>query len=174
MAQDNQSFTQLSVPLARTSQNFAPVRPLRDLLQNKKPNKNPTKFEAAFRAWYSAKMAHESAAWNNLYATAQLVAYYRQGEFLLQRYRYGGGYYVRPNTQSDTYQKLALNMMMFHSQVCEAKILASNPSVNMRAGDDTPQAIAAAQACRPIVDCYETEWYTNKWSRREALDFLTN
>jgi hypothetical protein len=173
---EDTNFTQLSVPLGRKSLNFAPRKPLADLLRNKKPNKNPTKFEAAFKSWYTAKMAYENAAWQNLYATAQLVAYYRQGEFLLQRRpaAYGGGYYVRPNTQTDTYQKLALNMMMFHSQVCEAKIIASNPSVNMRAGDDTPQAIAAAQACRPIVDCYETEWYTNKWSRREAIDFLTN
>jgi hypothetical protein len=170
------SFTQLSVPLARKSSNFAPRKPLENLLRDKKPSKNPTKFEAAFRTWYSAKMAYESATWQNLYATAQLVAYYRAGEFLLQRRpaAYGGGYYVRPNTQDDNYKKLAMNLMMFHSQVCEAKILASNPSVNMRAADDTPQAIAAAQACRPIVDCYETEWYTNKWSRREALDFLTN
>lgn len=172
----DQNFTQLSVPLARRSANFAPIRPLRDLLENKKPNKNPTKFEAAFKTWYTTKLNYENAAWQSLYATAQLVAFYRAGEFLLQRRpaAYGGGYYVRPNTQTDTYQKLALNLMMFHSQVCEAKIIASNPNVNMRAGDDTPQAIAAAQACRPIVDCYETEWYTNKWARREALDFLTN
>jgi hypothetical protein len=168
------SFTNLSVPLARRSTNYAPRRPLADLLQNKKPNKIPIKFEAGFRKWYQERMAYESRAWNNLYATAQLVALYRQGEFLLQRYRYGGGYYVRPNSQDDTYKKLAMNLMTFHSQVCESKVLASNPTVNIRAGDDTPQAIASAQACRPILDCYETEFYTNKYSRREAVDFLTN
>jgi hypothetical protein len=144
---EDTNFTQLSVPLARKSQNFAPKSPLVNLLRDKKPSKNPTKFESAFRTWYNAKMAYESATWQNLYATAQLIAYYRQGEFLLQRRpaAYGGGYYVRPNTQDDNYKKLAMNLMMFHSQ-----------------------------ACRPIVDCYETEWYTNKWARREALDFLTN
>lgn len=170
----NPSFTQLSVPLARKAQNFAPREPLAKLVQDKKPPKTPTKFEAAVRKWIQEKLAYESQAWNSIYATAQLVAFYREGNFLLQRYRYGGGYYVRPNTGDDTYKKLAMNMMMFHSQVCEAKVLASNPTVNMRPADDTPQAIATAQACRPVIDCYEVDFYTNKYCRREALDFLTN
>jgi hypothetical protein len=64
-----------------------------------------------------------------------------------------------------------MNIMTFHKQVGESKLLASNPTVNMRPGDDTPEAIASAQACRPVVDCYETEWYKGKFSRREADRF---
>lgn len=106
---------------------------------------------------------------------AQLVGLFRQGNQLLVPRPYGQmGYYVRPIANDDSYRQLAMNLMGFHSQVCESKIVASNPTVNMRAGDDTPQAIAAAQACRPTVDYYENEWYTSKFVRREAIDLLTN
>ena len=108
---------------------------------------------------------------------AQLVALFRSGNQLLQRRPFGApGYYVRPLTDNDdtTMRQTALNMMGFFSQACESKVIASNPNVNMRPGDDTPEAIAAAQACRPVVDYYETDWYTAKFSRREAIRFLTD
>lgn len=106
---------------------------------------------------------------------AQLVSLFRKGQQLLQRRPFGApGYYVRPIQNDDTYRQTAMNLMSFHAQVCEAKIIASNPNVNMRPGDDTPEAIAAAQACRPTVDYYESEWYTAKFSRREAIRLLTD
>lgn len=171
---ENNSFTQLSVPLGRTSQNFAPITPLQKLLQDKKLPTTPTKFEISIRKVYQAKMAEQSAAWNQIYAMAQLVALFRQGQQLLVPRPYGVGYYVRPVAADDTYRQTAMNVMGFHAQVCEAKILASNPQVNVRAADDTPEAIATAQACRPVVDCYENEWYVPKFARREAIDLLTN
>lgn len=175
MAPEN--FTQLSIPLARVSPNFAPRKPLEDLLKNKKPDKERegTAFEKAVRKVYQERMKYMESAFVEIYSMAQLVALFRQGQQLLQRRPYGGvGYYVRPIANDDTYRQTAMNMMGFHSQICESKITASNPTVNMRAGDDTPQSIASAQACRPVVDCYETEWYTSKFTRREAIDLLTN
>lgn len=106
---------------------------------------------------------------------AQLVSLFRKGQQLLQRRPFGApGYYVRPIQNDDTYRQTAMNLMSFHAQVCEAKIIAANPNVNMRPGDDTPEAIASAQACRPLVDYYESEWYTDKFSRREAIRLLTD
>jgi hypothetical protein len=169
-------FTQLSVPLARTAKNFAPRKPIEDTLRNKKPNKQPSKFEKAFREWFTAKLNYEKASRNEAISAAQLVALFRKGNQLgVYRRPYGApGYYVRPLVGDDVTRQTAMNIMTFHSQVCESKVMASNPSVNMRAGDDTPEAIASAQACRPVVDCYETEWYTAKFSRREAIRFLTD
>lgn len=168
------SITALSVPLSKSAPNFAPAKPIQDAIQNKKLNKNPSRFEQAFREWYTAKMNHEKAAWDEMVSMAQLVALFRKGNQLLQRRRYGPGWYVRPVQNEDTTRQTALSFMGFHSQVCESKIMAANPTVNMRAGDDTPEAIAAAQACRPVVDFYESEWYTAKFSRREAIRFLTD
>lgn len=169
------NLTALSVPLSRTSGNIAPAKPLHDFLQNRKLNKTPTKFEESIRQWITARMSHERAAWDEMISMAQLVALFRKGNQLLQRRRYGPGYYVRPIQQDDTaIRQTAMNLMSFHAQVCESKIMAANPTVNMRAGDDTPEAIAAAQACRPVVDYYESEWYTAKFSRREAIRFLTD
>ncbi len=167
-------FTQLSVALRRGAVNFAPAKPLEKLLADKKPPKEPTDFDKAIKSWYDAKMAEQEQAWREIYSMAQLVALFRIGNQLLVRRPYGIGYYVRPVANDDTYRQTAMNMMGFHSQICESKVTASNPSVNMRAGDDTPQSIASAQACRPVVDCYETEWYTSNFTRREAIDLITN
>lgn len=175
MNQDSSSFTQLSVPLARKGQNFAPIKPLTETIKNKKVNlKAPTKFEQSVRELFTAKLNHEKTAWDEMVSMAQLVALFRKGQQLLQKRPYGPGYYVRPIQNDDTYRQTAMNLMSFHAQVCEAKIIASNPNVNMRPGDDTPEAIASAQACRPVVDYYETEWYTAKFSRREAIHLLTD
>lgn len=168
-------FTNLSVVLSRTSKNFAPSRPLIETIQNKKLPKTPSKFEQTFREWYTNKLNYQKTAWDSHYSTAQLVALFRQGEQLLVRRPFGQpGYYVRPIQNDDTYRQTAMNLMTFHSQISESKLMAVNPTVNMRPGDDTPEAIASAQACRPVVDYYESEWYTAKFTRREAIRLLTD
>lgn len=171
------NFTPLSLATARQGQNYAPKKPLIDLLQNKKLNRQPTKLESAIRELYTYLLNDQRTAWAEIQGMAQLVALFRTGNQLLQRRPFGApGYYVRPLTDGDdtTMRQTAMNMMGFFSQACESKVIASNPNVTMRAGDDTPEAIAAAQACRPVVDYYETNWYTAKFSRREAIRFLTD
>lgn len=168
------NFTQLSVALSKVASNLAPKQPLVDAIRNKKPNKEPSKFEKCIRTWYQDKMNYEKAAWQSLISMSQLVALFRRGEQLLVRRPYGFGWYVRPVQNDDTYRQTAMNIMTFHSQISESKLMAVNPTVNMRPGDDTPEAIAAAQACRPVVDYYESEWYTAKFTRREAIRLLTD
>lgn len=171
------NFTPLSVALAKPGRNYAPTKPLEDVIRNKKLSKTPTKLEAGIRELYQHCLNVQKQAWNEIQSMAQLVALFRTGNQLLQRRPFGApGYYVRPIAESDdnTMRQTAMNLMGFFSQACESKVIASNPQVNMRPGDDTPEAIAAAQACRPVVDFYETEWYTAKFSRREAIRFLTD
>lgn len=171
------NFTPLSVATARAGRNYCPAKPIQDLLRNKKLNKQPTKLEAAIRELYTHCLNNQKQAFNEIFSMAQLVGLFRQGNQLLQRRPFGApGYYVRPLRSDDdtTMRQTAMNLMGFFSQACESKVIASNPQVNMRPGDDTPEAIAAAQACRPVVDFYETEWYTAKFSRREAIRFLTD
>lgn len=173
--QSENHFTQLSIPLARSSPNLAPRRPLEDAIRNKKLNKEPTKFEQSIRDWYTSKLNYEKQAWLEILSMSQLVALFRKGQQLLTPRPYGqGGYYVRPIQNNDTYRQTAMNIMTFHSQISESKLMAVNPTVNMRPGDDTPEAIAAAQACRPVVDYYESQWYTAKFTRREAIRLLTD
>ncbi len=173
------NFTQLSVATSRAGVNYAPAKPLADVLRTRKldSKRTPSKLEAGIRELYTHYLNHERAAWNEMIGMAQLVSLFRKGNQLLQRRPFGApGYYVRPLTESDdnTMRQTAMNLMGFFSQACESKVVASNPTVNMRAGDDTPEAIAAAQACRPVVDYYESQWYTDKFTRREAIRFLTD
>lgn len=175
MNDQSPTLTQLSVPLARQGRNIAPAKPIYDAIQSKKIDpKRYTQFEKSIQKWITEKLNYGKQTWEEIISVNQLVSLFRSGNQLLQRRRYGPGWYVRPIQDDTTYRQTAMSFMGFHSQVCEAKIMASNPSVNMRAGDDTPEAIAAAQACRPVVDCYETEWYTAKFSRREGIRLLTD
>jgi len=176
---DSPNFTQFSVATARSGENYAPAKPLFDVIKSRQydPKRPVSKLEAGIKNLYAAYMNHEKQAWNEMVGMAQLVSLFRKGNQLLQRRPFGApGYYVRPLTDNDdtTMRQTALNIMGFFTQACESKIIASNPNVNMRPGDDTPEAIAAAQACRPVVDYYETEWYTVPFSRREAIRFLTD
>lgn len=171
----HESFTQLSIPLARTSPNLAPARPIAEVIKSKKLNlQTRSKFEEAVKKVYQAKLDYEKIAWQEMISMASLVSLFRKGQQLLQRNPSGIGYYVRPIQNDDTFRQTAMNLMSFHAQVCEAKIIASNPNVNMRPGDDTPESIASAQAARPTVDNYETDWYTSKFSRREAIRLLND
>jgi hypothetical protein len=168
-------FTPLSVALSKTKQNFAPKKPVVDLIQTKKLPKTPSRFEQSFKEWYTSKMNYEKRSRDEAISMAQLVALFRKGNQLLVRRPFGApGYYVRPIQNDDTYRQTAMNIMTFYSQISESKLEAVNPYVNMRPGDETPEAIAAAQACRPVVDFYETQWYTSKFTRREAIRLLTD
>ncbi len=179
MAQDSPNFTQLSIATSRSGTNYAPAKPLTDVIRTRQldPKRPTSKLEASIRELYTHYLNKETAAWNSMIGMAQLVSLFRKGQQLLQRRPFGApGYYVRPLTDNDdtVMKQTAMNLMGFFSQACESKVIASNPTVNMRPGDDTPEAIAAAQACRPVVDFYETEWYTVPFSRREAIRFLTD
>ena len=170
------NLSTLSIPLSRAGQNLAPAQPIVDWRQNKKPPKTLSKFHDAIKKKYEEYLKYESQVWNEIITRAQLVALFRRGDQInIQRRPFGApGYYVRPAQNDNAYRQTAMNLMSFHSQACEAKVIASNPNVNMRPGDDTPEAIAAAQACRPVVDCYETEWYTGRFTRREAIRLLND
>lgn len=168
------NFTALSVPLSRTTPNLAPAKPIADAIRNKKVNKNPTKFEEAFRKWYQAKTNYEKVSRDEAISMGQLVALFINGDQLLQRRPWGPGYYVRQLAGDDTYQQKAINVMRFYYQCCETKFTSSNPTVTMRPGGDEPIDTASAQAARPVVDYRESQFYTSKFSRRECLYGATN
>lgn len=172
-------FTALSVATARAGNNYAPMRPIQDVLQSRQlnPKRTPSKIEAGIRELYTHYLNHEKQAWSSIIGAAQLVALMKKGEHLIFRRPFGApGYYVRPLRESDdnAMRQTAMNLMTFHAQVCEAKVIASNPFVIMGPSDDTPEAISSAQACRPVVDYYEGEWYTVPFARREANRYLTD
>lgn len=168
------NFTALSVPLSRSSPNLAPSKPIADAIRNKKLNKNPTKFEAAFREWHQSKINYEKVSRDEAISMGQLVALMINGDQLLRRRPFGPGYYVQPLMGDDTYQQKAINVLRFYYQCCETKFTSANPTVTMRPGGDEPIDIASAQAARPVVDYRESQFYTSKFSRRECLYGATN
>lgn len=123
---------------------------------------------------YAVYMKYQEQSWNEIISVGQLVSLFLNGDQLLQRRPYGPGYYVRPLADGDTYRQTAMNMSRFYYQCCETKMISANPTVTMRPGGDQPIDIAAAQSARPVVDYWESQFYTAKFSRREALYAATN
>lgn len=153
---------------------MAPARPIADAIANKKLNTTPSKLEQRVREAYQEDMRYEEASWNEMISAGQLVSLFIGGDFLLQRRPFGPGYYVRPLAPDDTYRQTAMNMMRFYYQCCETKMISANPTVTIRPGGDDPLDIATAQAARPVVDYWESQFYTGKFSRRECMYAATN
>jgi hypothetical protein len=168
------NFTALSVALSRNGQNLAPRDPIVRAFQEGKPPATPDKFHEAVKKKYSAYMSYMQKEWDEIVSMGQLVSMFINGNQILQRRPYGPGYYVRPLATDDTYRQTAMNLMRFYYQCCETKMMASNPNVTIRPGGDQPIDIATAQAARPVVDYWESQFYTAKFSRRESLYAATN
>ncbi len=170
------NFTALSVSLSRTAPNLAPAKPIQDAIEKKSlKDKSPSKFEEAVRKIYEERLNYQKVSWDEAISAGQLAALFLNGDMLLQRRQWGPGYYVRPIVNDDTYRQTAMpGMFRFYYQCIETKFTSANPTVTMRPGGDDPLDIAAAQAARPWVDYWESQFYTSKFSRRECMYAATN
>lgn len=161
----------LSPLLARDGANYALAQPILDLRDGqKKPN---SKLHDAIRKLYQAKRKENETTWNQLNGMGQLIALYCRGEYMLQRNPRSFGYYVRPLSQNENRQQPP-NLIRVYRHICVAKIMATNPNVRISAGDDDPRSIASAQLVRPMVDYWESQFYTARYNWRLALHKLNN
>lgn len=161
----------LSPLLARSGANYAladPILKLRD--GQKKPD---SKLQDVIQKLYKAKLKEHEETWNQLNGMSQLISFYCRGEFQLQRNPRSFGYYVRPLSQNEQRQQPP-NLIRVYRHFCVAKIMATNPNVRISAGDDDPRSIAAAQLARPMVDYWESQFYTARFNWRLALHKLNN
>lgn len=163
-----------SSPLAlltrsRTHQNFAPSQPLQQLRTDKKLIEIP--LQKAIQAYYRDKMQFQKLAFEERISSGHLVALFMKGEHLLRKRLYGPGYYVQP-VQDQAMRQTSIDLTSFYGHTCCTKMLSSNPHVTIKPGDDSVEALTAATSARPMVDYWESQWYTTRFGWREALHAL--
>lgn len=168
---DPTNVNALSPLLARSGANYALAQPILDLRDGQK--KQNSKLHDAIRKLYKAKLKEHENTWNQLNGMGQLIGLYCRGEFNLQRNPRSFGYYVRPLSQNENRQQPP-NLIRVYRHVCVSKIMATNPNVRISAGDDDPRSIASAQLARPMVDYWESQFYTARFNWRLAGHKLNN
>jgi hypothetical protein len=115
----------------------------------------------------------EKLVWREMINAGDLVARFLQGDQILERNPWTGGWLVIKPPQEDNSAKRALNMMQFYVTNCIVKYVQSNPDVVVRPGRDTDQSEAASKAGGIIVDHYENEFFKPWPHLQEALQILT-
>jgi hypothetical protein len=169
VADQIQTQSAISPLLAREGANYALADPILKLRDGQK--KTASKLHDAVQKLYRAKLKYEEDTRNQLNGMAQLIALYCRGEFQLQRNPRSFGYYIRPLSQNENRQQPP-NLIRVYRHFCVAKIMATNPNVRISAGDDDPRSIASAQLARPMVDFWESQFYTARYNWRLALQKL--
>lgn len=159
----------LSPILARGGRNYALAEPILKLRDGQKPQ--ASKLNDAIRKLYLAKKKEHKAARDEIVSMGQLVSLYCRGQFYLQKNPRTAGYYVRPLAESENRQH-SMNLIGTYRHMCVSKIMATNPNVRMSAGDDDPRSVAAAQAARPAIDYWESQFYKARYNWRLALQKL--
>lgn len=165
------SQSAISPLLARSGANWALADPILKLRDGQKQTNS--KLNDAVQKLYRAKRKEHETTKNQLDGMGQLIALYSRGEFNLQRNPRSFGYYVRPLAQNENRQQPP-NLIRVYRHFCVSKIMATNPNVRISAGDDDPRSIASAQLARPMVDYWESQFYTARFNWRLALHKLNN
>src|SRR5262245_57218153 len=103
----------------------------------------------------------------------ELVGRFLQGDQILERNPWTGGWLVIKPPSEDNTAKRALNLMQFYVTNCIVKYVQSNPDVVVKPGRDTDQSEAASNAGGIIVDHYENEFFKPWPHLQEGLQILT-
>lgn len=148
---------------------MALAKPILDLRDGQK--KQQSTIHDAVRKLYLAKLKEESQTWDQWISWKSLIILYCRGEYLLQKNPRTPGYYVRPVADAANRQKAA-NLINTYRHMCLSKITSTQPNVRIGAGDDDPRSIACAQAARPVIDYWESQFYKARYSQRSGLHKL--
>lgn len=162
-------YTRPEVIPLRRGQNYAPLKPLLQLGQEKQQ----THFlQDALKERYKHFWEHEKLTWRELISAGELVAHMVTGDALPERNPWTGGWLAVRPTRQDASTSRALNFMQFYFTNCIVKWMQSNPDVIARAARDDDRSAMAAKAADIIVDHYELKFFKPWFNYAEALNTL--
>lgn len=153
------------------SENFAPLKPLRDRQQGNP--KSESTLQAALRERFRYHMSVEKPVWETMYTSGYEVANFIEGRQFLTPNRYIPGAWLsyQPKLQNDSTRR-SLNFMRFYATNAVQKWQSSNPDIVARAGVDTDAAYESASGCDLIVEHYERRFFGPFITVQEALQAL--
>lgn len=159
-----------SIIPTRPGVNLAPLNPLLRL-QDSKPQSHylADALKERFKHFWNL----EAAIWKEMINAGELVGRFIQGDQLLERNPWTGGWLViRPQREDDSTRR-ALNLMQFYVTNCITKWMLSNPDITVKPGRDTDESVMASKAGAIIVDHYENQFFDPWFNEHEALLALT-
>lgn len=153
----------------RAGVNFAPLKPLLSLGEQRP---QPHYVADALKERFQHFWGKESNVWRELITGGELVAHFVQGDQLLDRDPFTGGWLSIKPTRQDASTARALNYMQFYFTNCIVKWMQSTPDVIAKAARDTDQSVMAAKAADIITDHYEQQFFKPWFNVAEALQAL--
>jgi hypothetical protein len=159
-----------SIIPVRPGQNFAPLNPLLSLQESKgQSHYLADALKERFKHFWNL----EQAIWREMILAGELVGRFIQGDQILERNPWTGGWLtIRPQREDDSVKR-ALNLMQFYVTNCITKWMLSNPDITVKPGRDTDESVMASKAGAIIVDHYENEFFDPWFNEQEALLALT-
>jgi hypothetical protein len=154
----------------RPGVNFAPLDPL---LKLKEQQGRSHYICDALKERFAHFWNLEKMTWREMINAGELVGRFLQGDQLIERNPWTGGWLVIKPPREDDSAKRALNLMQFYVTNCIVKYIQSNPDVVVKPGRDTDQSEAASKAGGIIVDHYENEFFKPWPHLQEGLQILT-
>lgn len=154
----------------RPGVNFAPLDPLLRLKEQQgQSHYLCDALKERFRHFWNL----EKAVWREMINAGELVGRFLQGDQLVERSPWTGGWLVIKPPREDQSAKRALNLMQFYVTNCIVKYVQSNPDIVVKPGRDTDQSEAASKAGGIVVDHYEAEFFKPWPHLQEGLQILT-
>lgn len=157
------------VPL-RAGQNYAPAKPILGLGEKSpKTHYLCDALKERFEHYYKA----DDHVWREMISAGERVAKITQGDHLVERNPFTGGWLVVKPARQDYTTKRALNFSQFYVTSCLYKWGLSNPDVVAKAGRDDDRSESAARGASVVGDFYESRFYTPWFTYQEGLSALT-
>ncbi len=155
----------LIIPVFGQGMNFAPVKPLLDLRENRPPSHYLCD---ALKERFRHFIKQDEAPRNEMLETGRIVDEFIQGRQIFGVNPYTGEIRALPIRRHDDSTRRAISLMQFFESLCERKWMDSNPDVRVRAGANNDDAIASARGAAAIVDHYEEIFFSDDFNRREG------
>jgi hypothetical protein len=158
-----------NIPI-RAGVNYAPADPL---LRLGEKTARSHYLNDALKERFNHFWNYKKESWDEMIAAGEVITQIIQGNHLVERNPWNGGWLVIQPAREDSSTRRSLNLTQFYVTNCLVKWGFSNPDVAAKPGADSDQSMIAARGADIIVDRYEQKFYTPWFTFQEGLQALT-
>lgn len=163
---------QLLQSISREGQNFAPIKPLRDLKDKLISDKEITDHQIAkqLRQKYDELIKKDAQSWREMICAGEIISLFIQGEQILRINTFNGMPKIERPDRHDPQHIKSINKMQFYATTWQDKWRSSKPDILVSPLSNTDQAIAQARKANAVVDYLESQFFKTKFDLQEGLN----
>lgn len=148
--------------------NVAPAKPLNRAVQERSKDKTVEIDQEWFVKQKNQYLTENESTWQGQTLVWEMIFLFCQGQQLLKRGRYSGGWRTAPLAERTDSPVYSQNLVGFYSDNIKAKWTQSNTDINWRPTSDADSSQGAAKAAQHVHDYYKRKMYTERFRQTEA------